>query len=57
MARVLRNEVFSSDGVAIGHVVHRVVRRCFLLGDGPVTGNNYDHGKEWIEGLFRHIAA
>ena len=57
MARMPRNEVFSPDEVAIVHVVNRVVRRCFLLGDDPVTGKNYDHRKEWIEGLFRHFAA
>lgn len=23
--------------------------RCFLLGDDPVTGKNYDHRKQWID--------
>ena len=27
----------------------RVVRRCFLLGNDPVTGKNYDHRKVWIQ--------
>lgn len=37
------------DQIAIIHVVNRVVRRCFLLGDDPVTGKNFDHRKVWIE--------
>jgi hypothetical protein len=28
---------------------NRVVRRCFLLGDDPVSGKNFDHRKQWIE--------
>ncbi len=57
MARVAREEVFSPGEVAIVHVMNRVVRRCFLLGDDEVTGKNYDHRKVWIEELFRHFAA
>ena len=45
MARVARSEVFAPDEIAVVHVMNRVVRRCFLLGDDPVTGNNYDHRK------------
>lgn len=32
---------------AIVHVTNRAVRRCFLLGDDPVTGKNFDHRKRW----------
>ncbi len=49
MARLGRAEVFATDEVAIVHVMNRVVRRCFLLGDDPVTGKNYDHRQQWIE--------
>ena len=38
MARLARVEVFAADEVAVVHVMNRVVRRCFLLGDDPVTG-------------------
>ena len=38
MARLARGEVFADDEVAIVHVMNRTVRRCFLLGDDPVTG-------------------
>jgi DhnA family fructose-bisphosphate aldolase class Ia len=35
----------------------RVVRRCYLLGDDPVTGKNYDHRKVWIEEQLNRLAA
>lgn len=57
MARLARAEVFAPDEVAIVHVMNRVVRRCFLLGDDPVTGKNYDHRKQWIEELLKRFAA
>jgi hypothetical protein len=38
MARLSRVELFSPDELAIVHVTNRVVHRCFLLGDDPVSG-------------------
>jgi len=43
-----RAEVFAPDEVAVVHMMHRVVRRCYLLGNDPVSGKNYDHGKVMI---------
>ena len=57
MARLARVEVFAADEVAVVHVMNRVVRRCFLLGDDPITGKNYDHRKQWVEELLRRFAA
>jgi hypothetical protein len=57
MARLARAEVFAPDEVALVHVISRVVRRCFLLGDDPVTGKNFDHRKIWIERQLRQLAA
>ena len=57
MARLARMEVFAPDEVAIVHVMNRVVRRCFLLGDDPVSGKNYDHRKCWIEDELKKNAA
>jgi hypothetical protein len=56
MARLARVEVFAADEVAIVHVMNRTVRRCFLLGDDPVTGKNYDHRKQWIDEQLVHQA-
>jgi hypothetical protein len=56
MARLARAEIFASDEVAIVHVMNRVTRRCFLLGDDPVTGKNYDHRKQWLDDQLVHQA-
>lgn len=56
MARLSRAEVFASDEIAIVHVMSRTVRRCFLLGDDPVTGQNYDHRKVWVDEQLVHQA-
>ena len=57
MARLARIEVFSPEEIAIVHVMNRVVRRCFLLGNDPITGKCYDHRKEWIEVQLQKLAA
>jgi len=56
MARQARSEVFAPEEVAVVHVMNRTVRGCFLLGNDPVTGRNYDHRKEWIEGELERLA-
>ncbi|HUG67259.1 MAG TPA: hypothetical protein VMM76_05890 [Pirellulaceae bacterium] len=38
-------------------VISPVVRRCFLLGDDPVTGKKLDHRKVWMEGRLQQLAA
>ena len=57
MARLARAEVFDSSEIAIVHVMNRVVRRCFLFGDDPISGKNFDHRKVWIEDQVRLQAA
>ena len=57
MARLARAEVFVPTEVATVHVMNRVVRRCFLFGDDPVSGKNFDHRKVWIETLLIRLAA
>lgn len=56
MARMARAEVFAPDEVAVVHVMNRVVRRCYLLGDDPVSGKNYDHRKVMIENQLQRLA-
>lgn len=57
MARLARVEVFSSDEIAIVHVMNRTVRRCLLMGNDPLTGKNYDHRKLWVEIELKRLAA
>lgn len=56
MARLARVEVFASDEIAIVHVVNRTVRRCYLMGNDPLTGKNFDHRKAWMETKLLHLA-
>ena len=56
MARLARVEVFAADELAIVHVMNRTVRRCFLMGDDPLTRKNYDHRKAWMERELEHLA-
>jgi hypothetical protein len=51
-----RAEVFAPDEVAVVNVMNRVVRRCYLLGDDPVSGKNYDHRKVMIENQLQRLA-
>ncbi|MDZ4847880.1 MAG: hypothetical protein SGI77_01175 [Pirellulaceae bacterium] len=57
MARLARADLFAPDEIAIVHVMNRVVRRCFLMGNDPVSGRNFDHRKLWVEERLRHLAA
>lgn len=42
MARLARVDALASDEIAIVHVLNRKVRRCYLLGNDPVFGKNFD---------------
>lgn len=57
MPRLGRAEVFAPDEIATLHVMARVVRRCFLLGNDPLTGKNFDHRKLWIEDQLVRLSA
>ena len=56
MARFARVEIFAADEIAIVHVMNRTVRRCFLLGNDPLTGKNFDHRKDWMETELERLA-
>jgi len=38
------------------HCINRCVRRCFLCGDDPLSGRNFDHRKRWLEELLALLA-
>lgn len=57
MARLSRAEVFDPSEIAVIHVIGSVVRACYLLGEDPATGKNYDHRKRWIEVALERSAA
>jgi hypothetical protein len=49
MARLARADIFDPAEVSVVHCINRCVRRCFLCGDDPYTGRNYNHRKGWLE--------
>ena len=57
MVRLARYEVIDPGEVAVAHVMNRTCRRCFLFGDDPVSGKNFDHRKVWIEQYLQEFAA
>ncbi len=57
MPRLALAEVLAHDEIAIVHAMKRVVRRCFLIGDDPVSKKNYNHRKVWIDNDLRRLAS
>ena len=56
MARRNRAEVVVADEVGVYHYVQRVVRRAFLCGVDPLSGNSYDHRRTWIRDRLESLA-
>lgn len=57
MVRMSRAELFDPHEVAVAHVFARTVRRCFLFGEDPISGKNFNHRKQWIEDHLQDFAA
>lgn len=57
MARSNSRDRIDPRKVQIIHAVSRTTRACWLLGDDPLTGKNYDHRKRWVERLIERFAA
>jgi REP element-mobilizing transposase RayT len=56
MARVPRKEIFADDEVGIYHCVNRCVRRAYLCGRDSVTGQSFEHRREWIRERLEFLA-
>ena len=56
MARRNRAEVVVADEIGVYHCVQRVVRRAFLCGVDPLSGNSYDHRRTWIRDRLESLA-
>ena len=57
MSRSNRGDKIDPREVQIVHAISRTTRACWLFGDDPCSGKNYDHRKVWIENLIEHFAA
>ncbi|MEM7100252.1 MAG: hypothetical protein AAF541_18435 [Pseudomonadota bacterium] len=51
-----RSHYVDPENVGIYHITSRVVQRGFLLGDDPITGQNYDHRKALLLNRLKHLA-
>ena len=56
MGRLSRAESCPDDEVNVVHCINRCVRRGFLCGQDAVTGENYEHRREWIRRRFEFLA-
>jgi hypothetical protein len=48
MPTYARGQIVVEDTVGVYHCIARCVRRAFLCGIDPYTGQDYSHRKEWI---------
>jgi len=55
-ARRNRAAVVVADEVGVDHCIQRVVRRAFLCGVDPLSGNSYDHRRAWIRDGLEDLA-
>lgn len=56
MVAAARSEVVRDGQVGVYHVWARCVRRAYLCGADPRTGNDYNYRREWIEDFERSLA-
>ena len=57
MSRQARSESIDPLQVQIVHCVHRCVRRAFLCGVDPYTGQSYEHRRAWIRERLEFLAS
>ena len=57
MSRQARSESIDPLQVQIVHCVHRCVRRAFLCGNDPYTGQSYEHRRSWIRERLEFLAS
>lgn len=57
MARQARGEYLNPLEVQTAHLVQRCVRRAWLCGADPVTGQSFEHRREWIRARLEFLAS
>ena len=56
MARMPRKFVVDDDEVGVYHCINRCVRRAFLCGTDEVSGQCFDHRKQFIQDRLEFLA-
>lgn len=56
MSRICRSDVFEADTIGVYHCFNRIVRRSFLCGFDPHTGNDYSHRRDWFYRRLKALA-
>jgi putative transposase len=56
MPTYARRQIVAEDRVGVYHCIARCVRRAFLCGIDPYTGQDFTHRKEWILDRVRELA-
>ncbi len=51
-----RREVVATGEVGVYHVWTRVVRRAFLCGKDPASGQSFEHRRQWIHDFLQQLA-
>ena len=57
MPRQARGEYVNPEEVQILHLVNRCVRRAYLCGKDPYTGQSFEHRREWIRKRLEFLAS
>jgi REP element-mobilizing transposase RayT len=52
-----RKTIVADDEVGVYHCSNRCVRRAFLCGADSLTGDDYNHRKDWIHAQLQHLAS
>ena len=52
-----RNQQVSLEDTPYYHCISRCVRRAYLCGDDPLTGQNFDHRKGWLVQRMKWLAS
>ena len=56
MVACARRDVVCDDEVSVYHCWARCVRRAFLFGADPHSGNDFNHRRDWIHQLYEQAA-
>lgn len=56
MGRTNRREILADGEIQVVHCINRCVRRAYFYGQDPLTGADYEHGREFIRQRMKFVA-